>query len=433
MNAARYAAIVAAALAAGTLAARALLRFAPAATANAFAQPLPVATDWNAFGALLLLALALSVAVAGWAYFRVLAALRDGDDLPLAAIAGIAALALCAAAFAPVLYSSDVYAYAAYGEMARTGIAPYSHVPLPAGNAVFDAAIWQWGNPPPLCVYGPAFVAAAAGTLALFAPLGTLAQLDGLRALACVAFLLCVLAAYAAYPGDERARRLAAATIGLNPVALWCAAEGHNDALALAVALAGFALLRRGSPALGAAVAGLSGAFKAPGLAAAIPLLFTSNRARIGALAGIAGAVALSYPLLYAAATDLAPGGHYAPQASLQAIFAFVPALAPLVAIAACAWLARAGAVRLRRGENEGWIYLALAAWVLVPNPYPWYGLWLVAAAAVAPGTRAASAALLLSLTSLLRYAPDAVAAPNEPVAVLLGLVAVAPLLSFKF
>lgn len=65
---------------------------------------------------------------------------------------------------------------------------------------------------------------------------------------------------------------------------------------------------------------------------------------------------------------------------------------------------------------------------MLVPNPYPWYGLWPIAAAALAPGTRVATAALVLSLTSLLRYLPDAVAAPNEPLAVALGIAAVLPL-----
>jgi hypothetical protein len=135
----------------------------------------------------------------------------------------------------------------------------------------------------------------------------------------------------------------------------------------------------------------------------------------------------LSYPLIRALVTDTAPGGHYAPQASLQAIFGAYPILAAVAALAACALLVRAAIVRLRRGEPAGWVYLALALWVLVPNPYPWYALWLVAVAALAPGTRVAAASLLLSLASLLRYVPDAIAAPNEPVAVLLGIVAMLP------
>ncbi len=77
--------------------------------------------------------------------------------------------------------------------------------------------------------------------------------------------------------------------------------------------------------------------------------------------------------------------------------------------------------------SRRGRVYLTLALWVLVPNPYPWYALWLVAVAALAPGTRVAAASLLLSLTSVLRYVPDAIAAPNEPMAVLLGIAAILP------
>jgi len=204
--------------------------------------------------------------------------------------------------------------------------------------------------------------------------------------------------------------------------------EGHNDAAALAIVLAGYALIRRGAPGIGAATAALAGALKAPGLAAAFPLLLQPGRARAGAIAGIAIAAVLAIPVARALATGVAPGGHYAPQASLQAIFgALPPPLGVVVAIGACALLARTGAVRLRRGDTAGWVFLALAAWVLVPNPYPWYGIWLLAAAALAPGTRVAAVALLLSLTSLLRYVPDAVATPGAPAAVLLGAAAVLP------
>ena len=79
--------------------------------------------------------------------------------------------------------------------------------------------------------------------------------------------------------------------------------------------------------------------------------------------------------------------------------------------LAACAAAALGWAAfrRLRSGEREGWLYLALAGWLLLPNPYPWYGIWLAALAAFAPGTRAAAVLLALSLASLLRYVPDAV------------------------
>jgi hypothetical protein len=433
MSATRAALIVPLAVGAGVLAARALAAYAPAFTASGFAQPIAVATNWHWFGALLLAALGISAAIAGYAYLRTLALLRagSGDAPSIWLVVGIAAATLICAWFAPAIFSSDVYAYAAYGEMARTGIAAYSHAPLPAGNPIFAAAVWQWGNPPPACVYGPTFVAIASATLSTFAAFGTVAQLDGLRALAGLALVLCGVAAYAAYPGERRERLAAAATIALNPVAIWCAAEGHNDALALAVVLGGFALLRR-APTSGAALVALAGSIKAPGLVAALPLVFASPRARFGAISGIAVSLAVSYPLVRALLADTAPGGHYAPQASLQAIFGAFPLVAVVAAIAACALLVRAAVAHLRAGEPAAWVYLALALWVLVPNPYPWYALWLVAVAALAPGTRVSVAALLLSLTSLLRYVPDAVAAPNEPLAVALGILSILPFAALR-
>ena len=116
---------------------------------------------------------------------------------------------------------------------------------------------------------------------------------------------------------------------------------------------------------------------------------------------------------------NLAPHGTYAPQASLQAIFAPVsPILAWCAAAATCALLAMRtesfcfGDAAPRAGFGSG-----SAAWVLVPNPYPWYGIWLVALAALEPRSRAATVAIVLSLVSLLRYVPDAVATPSPPLA----------------
>jgi hypothetical protein len=222
----------------------------------------------------------------------------------------------------------------------------------------------------------------------------------------------------------------AAATIGLNPAAIWCAAEGHNDAIALAAALAGFVLVRRRFANAGGAAVALSALIKPPAVAAAIVLAFVDRRARLGAVAGIVVAVALSWPLIRAVTTQLVPHGSYAPQASLQAVFA---PLGPFVAIgiagAAAFFFARRGILQLICRLDEGWIWLGIAAWVLVPNPYPWYGLWLVALAALAPRTPVGRGAILLSLTSVLRYIPDAAGTLHPPLSVALGFVAVLPLL----
>ena len=416
------------------LAARLLLAHAPARLAVDLAQPLAVATNWGAYGAALLVVLIAGLATAGLAYART----AESPAQP-ARTAILCALALAAAFAAPVLFSSDVYAYAAYGELARIGANAYAPAPHLPGNALLAAAAWQWSDALPVCVYGPAFVLAARTIVELFAPLGALAQLDALRALAAGSLLLCIPLAYAAFPGDARARMRAAATIGLNPAAIWCAAEGHNDALALAVVLAGFALVRRGLVSTGSAIAALSALVKLPGAAAALAFAAVHPRARPGALAGAALAGAFSLPLAAGLFHGAAAHGTYAPQASLQALVHAValfalhsagPATAVAVsaAVLAAAVVGAGGIARIRRGENDGWVRLGLAAWLLVPNPQPWYGVWLVALAALAPATRAATVALLLSFTSLLRYAPDAGATPVWPLAIAaLGIAATFP------
>jgi len=399
------------------------------------AQPLAVVTEWGVRGAIALAALLLAIAVAGAFYRR---AILRAQPLPLSTTASVAALASLAAWFSPVLFSSDVYAYAAYGELARLGLDPYVHAAIARGDPLLADANWQWAPSTPLgtssvfpvCVYGPAFVALAKAIVIALAPFGTLAQLDGMRVTAVLALLACIPLAYAAYRGDRAARLLAAATIGLNPVALWCAVEGHNDALALCFVLAGFALARTRSAAAGAAVVALSSLIKLPGAGAAIALAAVNPRARVGAAVGIAIAAAISMPLLRAVATQVAPHGAYAPAASVAAILApFGAVPASLFAIAVAAALAFRGIAHLRSARADGWLWLGIAAWALIPNPYPWYALWLTALAAGAPRTRAAAVALLLGFTSLLRYVPDAVATPSPPLAAALGIAASLPLL----
>jgi hypothetical protein len=390
------------------------------------AQPLVVATSGGAAAAEPLLGLLAVCSIAGFFYWR---ALQRARPLPLPQILLVSAAALAIAWCVPVLFSSDVYAYAAYGEMARVGLNPYVRAPLHSGDPFVAAAGAQWIGAFPICLYGPAFVAAARAIVTVVSPLGVLAVLDAFRIAASASLLLCTALAYYASGGDTAARLRTAATIGLNPVAVWCAAEGHNDAAALAVVLAGFVLLRGRFIQIGAAVVALSALVKLPGLAAAIALAVVNARARIGAAIGIVIATCASIPLLAGVATQLAPHGRYAPQTSLQAAIAplgLVAALGGAAAVAAA--LAVHGAALLRRDRIEGWIWLGIGAWVLVPNPYPWYGLWLVALAGLAPRTREAGVAMALSLTALLRYVPDAIGAPTPAVAAALGIAATLPL-----
>jgi hypothetical protein len=435
----RLALVIPSAFLAAAIGMRLLVARAPAQVAIDLVQPIAVVTAWHAFGAAMLGILLAALAVATAAYANVLKLGPATASLKSAtAIAAMTAFSLACAWCIPALFSSDVYAYAAYGELARLGADPYAHGLLPGGNPIFDAAIVQWGNPPPICVYGPAFVWIAATIVPLAAPFGTAMALDGLRALSSAALLLCVLLAYVAYRGTRGERLAAAATIGLNPVVLWSAAEGHNDGLALAIALAGFACARSGRAGIGAFVAACSGAMKLPGIVAAIPLALLDRRAWIGATAGILTALAVSVPIFRSAVIGLAPHARYAPEASFQAM---VRSLALLMfaadgPAAAAAWtLAAAGALACAwaatpmfwRRDPEGWTYLASAGWLLVPNPYPWYAVWLVAIAAVAPRTRGATALLALAFGSLVRYVPDAVGVPPPAASVLLGVAATLP------
>lgn len=390
-------------------------------------MPPVVATDWGAAGVPWLGGLTLAIAAAAFLYWRVL---RRADPIPLGTLCTVVAIALAAASLAPVVFSSDVFAYAAYGEMARIGLNPYALAPQISDELV-RAAQRQWGSAFPICLYGPAFVAFARVVVGTLAPLGPAAPVEGFRIAACVGFLLCVPISSLAFAGDRAARLRAAATIGLNPAAIWCAAEGHNDVLALAVVLTGFALARGGRVGIGAAIVALAATIKAPAAAAAVALATVESRARIGAIAGLALAIGASLPLFAGVATQLAPHGTYAPQASLQAIFAPLgPAAALAIAAVTGTLLARRGIAILQQERIEGWVWLALGAWVLIPNPYPWYGVWLVAVAALAPQSRAGRVAIVMSLTAVLRYLPDAIATPAPPFAVLLGVLATLPLLA---
>ncbi len=390
-------------------------------------QPIAVATDWGA-AATAPLALLYAALFAAFTYYWRL--FRKQRPLPSRAIVTFVLAGLLVAWCSPLLFSSDVYAYAAYGELARIGLNPYAPIPPGVYDPLLRAAQVQWVTAFPVCIYGPLFVALAHAVVASLAAWGPLAQLDAFRGIASVSLLLCVPLSISAYGGDRDARLRAALIIALNPVAIWCAAEGHNDALALAVALAGFAVARVSRLRFAVPVIAVSALIKAPASGALIALAFVDRRSRAVAAVSLAIVAALSWPLISGAFSHVAAIGRYAPQASVQAIVAPLGE-APAIVIAAilCALLALRGILRLRSGAIEGWILLGLAVWALVPNPYPWYGIWLLALAALAPGSRPGLAAIALTLTSLLRYVPDAAGTPNAGASVVLGILASLPLL----
>jgi hypothetical protein len=425
----RLAFLVPLGFASGAILCRLLLLKPPSTFAVDRAQPLAVVTYWGNFGALMFLALVVAIAIASVGYVF---ALRRRDTLRTTVI--WSALACTAALFFPVVFSSDAYAYAGYGLMALHGLNPYAHAAVTMRGPLMDAVLWQWGNPPPACVYGPAFVWFAQAVVTIFAGFGPAAPLWAFRIGACAALVLCAPLSNVAFAQcSARVRAAAVAGIALNPVAIWAAAEGHNDVYLIAIVLAGFALIARARPFTGAVVVALSALLKAPGLlaAAAAPLMFAGSRARsrvlTGTLLGLAVAAALGWPALLQLSRN-SGRGIYFPQFSLQYMLnaAFgVPAAIVLTA-ALAATLGAGGCMLLWKKNRSGAALLALALWIAVPNPYPWYALWILPAALIAWETPAAWAIVALTLSSAVRYLPDATTDLSTPLSVEIALAPLA-------
>jgi hypothetical protein len=404
----RVALLVPAGFALGAAACAYAVRQAPAALTTDFAQPLPVVTYWQSFGALMWLTLFGAVAIACIGYVTVITRILKGEMVSIAAIAIVSASACAAALAFPVVFSSDVYAYAGYGAMALHGIDAYAHARITVRDPILDAMVWQWGNPPPICVYGPAFLLLAKGIVAAFSPLGPAAPLWAFRLLSCAALLACIPLSYAAFAPLGRSRALLAATgIALNPIAIWACAEGHNDSIAIAAVLATF----------GALLAALTTLVKAPAIAAAAGLVlyaWSDRRSRVrvlcGTLVGAVAAAALAAPLWAGLDTHIARAGSYFPQFSLQYVLATLMPLPTALAITviACAMLLIAGAYALYAGRASGAIALAIGIWLIVPNPYPWYVLWAIPVAFLADDEWVMFALVAASLLMTFRYYGDA-------------------------
>jgi hypothetical protein len=442
------------AFAAGGAVAAGALAAAPPAFAEDLRQPLLVVDGWRGFGTTLFLVLAASIlaaAVACAVAVRELARLTTfRRTAVLGGVLGAAALATGAALVWPVIFSSDVYAYAAYGDQLASGADPYVRA-VPPGDALERATLWQWEGPPPRCVYGPLYLGLARVVVGLSASRGPAATLLALRASSALAFLACIPLFFALLPslGGEGRRLAATACFALNPVAIWSVAEGHNDALMLLFALGGAALVRFGRPLGGGLVVGLAALVKLSGLAIGLAAVFlvalqgparARGRAGLGVLLALAVAAAGSLPLALGLFHGIAASGHYLPQFSLQALSVGLFALAGLgpvpaarlgitLALLGCAAVAVVGIVGLRRGARHAAVWLALAAWLAIPNPYPWYALWILPVAAATFDRPLGVALLGATISGIVRYLPDASSALSPDARLVLTTLALGPLL----
>ncbi|MDB5073297.1 MAG: hypothetical protein JWM87_4408, partial [Candidatus Eremiobacteraeota bacterium] len=323
----------------------------------------------------------------------------------------VAALALACALAVPVRLSADVWAYAAYGALLTHGADPWAHAFHAAGvaplrDALLDAALRAWDGSLPRDVYGPLFTVPCALVVAATRPLGVDGTILALRVLAALGLLVCIALA------SRRSPRLSS-LLAFHPVVLWSAAEGHNDVFWLALVLAAGRLRPRSGAFAELTVLVAATAVKA---VAVIPLAARlwrlPSRRRLPAAAAAAVALTLAYaPLLWSVLVhgfEREPGP---PRVSLiyaAALSAWSGSAVPLVIGVVLAAAAVAAVVRALRG-GDVLAGAALAGWLVLPSPAPWYALWLVPVIARAGRTPASLALLAASFTSLAGYVQDAV------------------------
>jgi hypothetical protein len=317
----------------------------------------------------------------------------------------VAALALVCAVAIPLRLSDDVWAYAAYGALLAHGADPWAHASTAADLAryadpVLDGALRAWNGSLPRDVYGPVFTCAAALVVTATRWAGPAGTIVAFRLLASLALLACIALA-------QRKRPRLARLLALHPVVLWSAAEGHNDAFWLALVLLADHL--RSFPArLTALVA--AGAVKAVAVVALGGALLSRRRPVATGLAALALGIAYA-PLIWSLVAHGLDRGAGAPRVSLLHAAALAGWSGSPLPLALGAGLGVAGLAAVVRALRAGDLPAgaALAAWLALPAPEPWYATWLVPVIVLAGPTPAAGALFAASITGLAGYVQDAV------------------------
>jgi hypothetical protein len=302
---------------------------------------------------------------------------------------------------APLLLSTDAWAYWEYGRIAAVHDAnPYVDTPseFPTDPA-YDHAGAAWRET--TSVYGPAFTLLSEG-VALVSGSSAAAAAWIFKVLAALAVLACALLAARL----ARDRPFGLAFVGWNPLlAIHFAGGGHNDALMMAFVLAPLALGATGRR-------GLAGAAWAASIFVKwVPAVLLFLRAvearasgrRVGHLGFALAAFALAALATIRYGLDwLRAFGPLARNAEGQTSYALPHRVEQLgvphgVALALAALALAAGVVWLAREAARGRPYLGLAACLLLattPWLTPWYTIWALPLAAVDDDRRAQVLAL---------------------------------------
>jgi alpha-1,6-mannosyltransferase len=318
--------------------------------------------------------------------------------------AALVCIALLSAFFllAPVLLSTDVFSYQAYGRMGTIyGTNPYLHGPSTIRlDPLYPFIGSKWVSAP--SVYGPVFTALSYA----LAHLSIAASVVAYKSIAAIAFLVTVGLVWsgARLRGLDPVR--AAMIVGLNPLTVvWGLGGGHNDLLMLAVMTAGLYFLLQDRRATGGATIVLAAAIK---LTAGILLSFALVRPQVDRrrlLLGAAAASALvavlalllfgigSVHLIATLSQNQAAGssqsipGFISNELGLGAVGHVVGVVLGVVFVAVTARLL----LEVHRGrldwiDGAGWAAVALL--MTASSLLPWYIAWLTPLAALSPDRR---------------------------------------------
>ena len=168
------------------------------------------------------------------------------------------------------LFSRDVFSYAAQGEMVSHHISPYIYGPFTLGSGPYVNPVDSlWGNTP--APYGPLFLIID-GFLATISLHNAMATVIALRLLefAAIALLAYCIPKLARSFGRDAGEAFSLSV--LNPIVILTLIGGaHNDALMVALLVAGLTAARLKHPVWGIVLCALAAAVKAP---AALGILY---------------------------------------------------------------------------------------------------------------------------------------------------------------
>ena len=315
---------------------------------------------------------------------------------------------------APIL-SADVFGYIGYARLgALHGLDPYlSSADAAAFDPVHPFVGWKGLSSP----YGPLFTL----TSYALAPLGVAASLWTLKAIVTTAGLASVALVTRLAGRLGRPQVAAALFVGLNPIALvWGIGGAHNDALVTLLVLGAIALALGDRERAAAGLVACAAAVKATaGLVLPFLLLGARRPSRALAAAALAAAALAALSLAVFRSGTIGYLGVLADQGRFVSLHAIPHELARLLGLAGIdsqgrytvAPVVRVGALvallavlaALAAWVWRGGNWIAAAGWatvaLLVTTTFllPWYVVWLLPLAALAPSRALRLATLSLS------------------------------------